>query len=236
VTGGCPGAERRAVVTGGSSGIGAAVVEALAAAGWHVVAVGRDPDRLARVVAAAGPAATSNVADLEDDAAIERLVGEVGGAPLHALVHAAGRVALGTLADAPPSDLDALWRINVRAPLALTRGLLPALRAAPGDVVFLNSGSGLRANGRWGAYAATKFALRALADALRDEERDAGVRVTSVYPGRTDTAMQRTVFAAEGRAYDARGLVPPEAVARMIRAALETERPASVPDLEVRPA
>jgi NADP-dependent 3-hydroxy acid dehydrogenase YdfG len=160
----------------------------------------------------------------------------VGPAPLHALVHAAGRVALGPFAEAPITELDALWRINVRAPVALTQALLPALRAAPGDVVFLNSGAGLRANPTWGAYAATKFALRAVADALRAEERAHGVRVTSVYPGRTDTAMQRAVFAAEGRAYDAQGLVAPGDVGRLVRAALETPRPASVPDLEVRPA
>lgn len=226
----------RAVVTGGSSGIGAAIVRSLAAAGWRVVAVGRDAQRLDSVVAAAGPAAEAFRADLEDGAALERLVDAHGRAPLHALVHAAGRVALGPVAHAPLDDLDAQWRVNVRVPFALTRALLPALRAAPGDVVFLNSGAGLRANPNWGAYAATKFALRALADAVRAEERTHGVRVTSVYPGRTDTAMQRAVFAAEGRPYRPDGLVAADDVARLVRAALETPRPASVPDVEVRPA
>lgn len=227
---------RRAVVTGGSSGIGAAIVAELAGAGWRVTAVGRDPERLAAVARAGGPGIESYVADLEDDGALARLVAAVGSAPLDALVHAAGRVALGPVAEAPIAELEALWRINVRAPAALTKALLPALRAAPGDVVFLNSSAGLRANPNWGAYAASKFALRALADALRAEERAHGLRVTSVYPGRTDTRMQRAVFAAEGRTYDATGLVAPADVARMVRAALETVRPASVPNLEVRPA
>lgn len=227
---------RRAVVTGGSSGIGAAIVVELVGAGWRVLAVGRDPERLAEVVAAAGPGAEAHVADLEDDRAVARLAAFVAREPLHACVHGAGRVALGSLAEAPVAELDAMWRINVRAPALLTRSLLPALRAGPGDVVFVNSGAGLRANPNWGGYAATKFALRALADALRAEERAHGVRVTSVYPGRTDTAMQRAVFEAEGRAYDAAGLVAPSDVARLVRAALETPRPASVPDLEVRPA
>lgn len=230
------GTELRAVVTGGSSGIGAAIVAELADAGWHVVAVGRDAARLAAVVGSAGPRAEAHVADLEDAAQLARLVAAVGSSPLHALVHAAGRVALGPVAETPMDEFDALWRINVRAAAELTQALLPALRAGPGDVVFLNSGAGLRANPNWGAYAASKFALRALADALRAEERGHGVRVTSVYPGRTDTAMQREVFAAEGRAYDAEGLVAPGDVARLVRAALETPRPASVPDLEVRPA
>jgi NADP-dependent 3-hydroxy acid dehydrogenase YdfG len=234
VTGAATGAPR-AVVTGGSSGIGAAIVVELAAAGWRVAAVGRDRARLAAVARSAGPSAEAHALDLEDDAAVARFGAALASGPVHALVHAAGRVALGTLAESSAADLDALWRINVRAPFVLTRALLPAVRAAPGDVVFLNSGAGLRANPAWGAYAASKFALRALADALRAEERGHGVRVTSVYPGRTDTPMQREVFAAEGRAYEAAGLVAPDDVARLVRAALETPRPASVPDLEVRP-
>ncbi len=89
------------------------------------------------------------------------------------------------------------------APAELTRLLLPQLRAARGHVVFVNSGAGLRANPEWGAYAASKHGLKALADALRGEEADHGVRVTSVYPGRTATPMQEKVHRQEGKEYDA---------------------------------
>ncbi len=85
----------------------------------------------------------------------------------------------------------------------LTQALLPALRAAHGTVVFVNSGAGLSANAHWAGYAASKFGLRALADALRAEEAEHGVRVSTVYPGRTATPMQQKVHEQEGRAYDA---------------------------------
>ncbi len=230
---------RLALVTGGSSGIGAAVVMTLAGSGWDVLSIGRDAERLRSVAEAAARLARgrvrSHVVDLTAARAPDELAALLGGGHLHALVHAAGVVRLATVADGDVEDLDAQWQVNTRAPYAVTRALLPALRRAPGDVVFVNSGSGLRANAGWGAYAATKFALRALADALRAEERQHGVRVTSVYPGRTDTPMQREVFAAEGRPYDAADLVPADAVADAVVAALETRRPAAVPDVEIRP-
>ncbi len=83
---------------------------------------------------------------------------------------------------------------------------MPALRAAGADtgadVVLVNSGSGLTARAGWGSYAASKFALRAFGDALRAEESGHGIRVTSVAPGRVDTAMQERVVAHEGGEYD----------------------------------
>jgi NAD(P)-dependent dehydrogenase (short-subunit alcohol dehydrogenase family) len=225
---------RRALVTGASSGIGAAVTEALTRSGWRVVAAGRDEARLAVVAAAAGEGVTTVSAELSEEGGLRRVVDLAMSAPLHAVVHAAGIVALGPVADARVDDLDRQWSINLRAPYRLTQRLLPALRATRGHVVFINSGSGRRANPGWGAYAATKFGLRALADALRAEESGHGVRVTSVYPGRTDTPMQRTVFAAEGRPYDATGLVPAGAVAEAVRLALETPPPGLVSDVEIR--
>ena len=89
--------------------------------------------------------------------------------------------------------------MNLVAPALLTRALLPALRAARGTVVFVNSGAGLAAHPQWSAYAASKFGLRALADALRAEEQEHGVRVTTVFPGRTATPMQEKVHAPGGQ-------------------------------------
>jgi len=121
---------------------------------------------------------------------------------------------------------------------------MPTLRASRGQVVFVNSGAGRRANPGWGGYAASKFALRAIADAWRAEEADRGVRFTSVYPGRTATPMQRAVFEAEGRAYDAAGrahgggvpdgVAPVGAVAEAIRQALEAPPATTWTDLDVR--
>jgi NAD(P)-dependent dehydrogenase (short-subunit alcohol dehydrogenase family) len=149
-------------------------------------------------------------------------------------VHAAGVVELGVVADL---DADA-WRsqleVNLLGPALLTRACLPALRAASGTVVFVNSGSGLHAHPQWAAYAASKFGLRALADALRGEEPD--LRVTTVYPGRTATPMQEKVHAQEGREYDASAWIRPETVADAVLGVLDLPRDATVPDLVVRPA
>lgn len=226
---------RRVLVTGASSGIGAAIVDLLADRGWQVVAGGRDGGRLAAVVERHAGQVEAVAADLTDEAGRARTVEAATAGPLHAVVHAAGVIALGPLADASADDLGWQWSVNLDAPYRLTQRLLPALRAVRGHVVFINSGAGRRANPGWGAYAATKFGLRAISDALRVEEAPNGVRVTSVYPGRTDTPMQRAVFEAEGRAYEAGGLVPATAVADVVRLALETPAPAAVSDVEVRP-
>jgi NADP-dependent 3-hydroxy acid dehydrogenase YdfG len=122
--------------------------------------------------------------------------------------------------------------VNVVAAAELTRLLLPALRAARGHVVFINSGSGLRANPDWSAYAASKHALRALADSLRAEEPE--LRVTSVYPGRTATAMQRKVRAEENGAYEPDSYLAPSSVAHVVINAMETPRDAVVTDVTVR--
>ena len=125
--------------------------------------------------------------------------------------------------------------MNLLAPVELTRLALPALRAARGTVVMVNSGAGLRAGPTWSAYAASKFGLRAFADALRQEEVDHGVRVTSVFPGRTATPMQQQVHAQEGREYDAEDWLAPATVAATIVHVLDLPADATVPDVTVNP-
>jgi len=230
------GAPRRALVTGASSGIGAACAAALAQAGWSLVLQGRDAERTEEVASRAralGAEAVTCLADLAADDDVARLAATSLERPLHALVHAAGLIELGRVADVGTAVLDAHYAVNVRAPYALTRALLPALRDARGHVVFVNSGAGRQAKAQWSAYAASKFALRALADALREEE-DA-LRVTTVYPGRTATPMQAAVRAAEGAAYAPETFVQPEAVAAQIVALLELPRPSLVSELVIRP-
>lgn len=228
-----------ALVTGASSGIGAACAEALAADGWSLVLQGRDRERtdaVARRARASLPAAAridTVLADLAHDEGVARLAEAVAGRPLHALVHAAGLIRLGTVEEVDADVLDAHLALNVRAPYALTRSLLGVLRAASGHVVFVNSGSGRQAKAGWAAYAASKFALRAIADALREEE-DA-VRVTSVYPGRTATPMQEAVRAAEGAPYEPSAFVRPEAVAAQVVALLRLAPPSLVSELSIRP-
>jgi short-subunit dehydrogenase len=103
-------------------------------------------------------------------------------------------------------------------------------------VVFVNSGAGLAAHPQWSAYAASKHGLKALADALRGEERANGVRVTSVYPGRTATPMQAKVHQQEGKEYDADRWMTAESVATTVITALDLPPGTHLTDLSVRPA
>ena len=100
----------------------------------------------------------------------------------------------------------------------------------------MNSGAGLNAHAEWSAYAASKHGLKALADSLRHEEHGNGVRVTSVYPGRTASPMQAKVHQQEGKEYDAGRWIDPESVATTILMAIDLPRDAEVNDVTVRPA
>ena len=225
------------VITGASSGIGAAIANALSEEGRTLILNGRDRaalDAVAKDVEQLGARVDVRPADLNDD---EQLIAFAADLPdeLDGLIHSAGVALLGNQADLPVADLDLQYRVNVRAPFLLTQALLPNLRAAAGLVVFVNSGAGQNAKAGWGGYAASKFALRALANALRDEESDAGLRVTSIYPGRTATPMQREVRVQEGGEFEPQNYLRPEDVARMVAQVVRLPAGATVPDLSVRP-
>ena len=228
-----------AVVTGASSGIGAAIAHALAAQGARLWLVGR---RLAALESVAqsmhGPQChRCAVADLAVDADVKALASTLlqDDAPIDILVHAAGVFEWGALESASAGDLDAQYRTNVRAPFVLTHALLPALKSRQGQVAFVNSSAGLSARANVGHYAATKHALKALADSLREEVNPAGVRVLCVFPGRTASAMQAQVHAAEARVYRPELLMQPQDVAAVTVHALTLPRRAEVTDIMIRP-
>jgi NADP-dependent 3-hydroxy acid dehydrogenase YdfG len=220
------------LITGATGGIGAAVAELLHEAGHDLILSGRSATRLDELARRLGGRTRTVVLDLSDPAGIEAALEPVGLRSLDGVVHSAGVVELGTVAEAGTADWQIQLTVNVAAPAELTRVLLPALRAARGHVVFVNSGSGLRARAGWGGYAASKHALRALADALRAEEPE--LRVTSVYPGRTASEMQRKVREQEGGAYDPAEYMSARTVATVIVNALQTPRDAVVTDVSVR--
>ncbi len=231
---------RTAVVTGASSGIGRAIALRLAQKGAFLHLVGRDEKRLretAQAAREAGGEADVHTADFEKEEDIEALAEELEKEvrAVDILVHSAGVVSLGELADAPLEDLDRHYRVNVRAPYSLTQKLLPLLQRAGGQVVFINSGAGLNARGGWSQYAMSKHALKALADALRDEVAGEGMRVLSVYPGRTHSPMQERVREMEGQDYDPDAFIQPGDVAQSLVSALELPRSADVTELVIRP-
>ncbi len=151
------------------------------------------------------------------------------------MVHAAGVVDLGPVSELSTDAWLEQLTVNLVAPAVLTRRLLPALRAARGTVVLVNSGAGLVAHPEWSAYAASKHGLRALADSLRAEEQAHGVRVTSVFPGRTATPMQQKVHEQEGKDYDPADWIRPETVAELILHVLDLPADAVLPEVVVKP-
>ena len=221
----------RVLLTGAGSGIGQALAEELHGRGDELVLVARSPAR-ADELRGRYAGAEVLVADLADPAALSQL--RLPGS-LDAVVHAAGVVELGAVTELSAAQWREQVDVNLLAPVELTRLALPGLRAARGTVVLVNSGAGLRANPTWSAYAASKFGLRAFADALRQEEAEHGVRVTTVYPGRTATPMQEKVHEQEGSDYDPGDWVRAETVAETIRMVLDLPGDATIPDVTLSP-
>ncbi|MER7863934.1 SDR family oxidoreductase [Amycolatopsis japonica] len=218
-----------ALVTGATRGIGAATARALAPT-HRLLLGGRDADALGEL-AEMLPDARPWPIDLTDDEALETATAEFG--ELDVLVHSAGVARLGTVETATDADWRANFEVNVLAVVTLTRRLLPALRASKGHVVVINSGAGQNARPGWGPYAASKFAVRAFADSLREEE--SALRVTSIYPGRTDTEMQQAIIADEGRAYEPERFLRPESVAAAVLAAVSATGDAHPTEVTLRP-
>ncbi|WP_322857288.1 SDR family oxidoreductase [Mycobacterium shigaense] len=218
-----------ALITGASGGIGSAIAAALAPTHTLLLA-GRPSDRLDAVAFRLD--ATTFPMDLTDTDAIEsgcEIVDE-----LDVLVHNAGLSIPGHVDESSIEEWRATFSVNVFGPVALTLALLPALRAARGQVIFINSGAGRNPSPGMASYSASKFALRAFADSLRGDEPQ--LRVTTVYPGRTDTDMQRELVAFEGGEYDPAGFLRPETVATVVANVVATPRDGHVHEVVLRPA
>jgi short-subunit dehydrogenase len=230
------------LVTGASSGIGAAVAARFAAQGASLTLLGRDRARLERSAARAlDGAARASVRTVRLDlarprgleGALRRLAARLP--RLDALVHAAGVFVGGPVLAARRPFHDML-QVNAYAALTVTRALLPALERARGTVVFINSAGVLRPPLPLTAqYIAAKHLLSGITEALREELNPRGVRVTNILPARTATPMQESLQALEGRSYDPEVLLQPEDVAELIACAVNLPGRAQVVDLVARP-
>lgn len=230
-----------AVVTGASSGIGRGIALRLAQDGVRLCLVGRKLDALRAV---AGQAQRSHrgahlccQADLEVEDEVDALLASlrrnVPGPDI--LVHAAGAVLPGAFEVASADKLDTQYKVNLRAPYVITQGLLPSLKNRQGQVVFVNSSAGLTARANMGQYAACRHALKALADGLREEVNPDGVRVLSLFLGRTATPGQAQLHAMEGRPYRPEWLMQVEDVSEVVALALALPRTVEVTDVTMRP-
>ena len=229
-----------AVITGASSGIGKAIALGLANQGANLCLVGRRMEALEAVGGIArstGRSVNAYRVDLSLDEDIREFVSRMKQdfGRVDILIHSAGVISQGLLEDAPTEDFDWQYKINVLAPYVLTQALLPIMRSCKGQIVFINSSAGLNARANVGQYAATKHALKAIADSFREEVNIDGLRVLSMFLGRTATPMQEAVHKMEGKAYHPDHLMQPDDVASVVINALSMPRSAEVTDISMRP-
>jgi 3-oxoacyl-[acyl-carrier protein] reductase len=192
-------ADRVAVVTGASRGIGAAVVHALLRGGARVAGIAREPDALERACAPEGlPSALPLTADVGDETSVERafdrVVEQYGRVDI--LVNAAGTLVMGPIEDLALADWEATLRTNLTGVFLCSRAAVRRMLASEpdpgglrGQIVQIVSGAGVRAWVGAGAYTASKFGVMGFSDTLREEVRGRGIRVTDILPGMVDTAM-----------------------------------------------
>jgi len=229
-----------AVITGSSSGIGKSIALGLAKQGVQLCLLGRNLEKLEVVAEMArkdSPLVKCYCIDLTKDEDIEKLQKKLkmDFEKIHMLIHSAGVISLGKLEFSSVQDFDWQYKTNVRAPFLLTKLLLAMLRSGKGQIVFINSSAGMKAGVNNGQYAATKSALKAIADSFRNELNIEEIRVLSVYPGRTATAMQKAVFKMEGKEYNPELLLQSEDVAVTVINALIMPRSAEITDIHIRP-
>ncbi len=216
------------MITGASGGLGSALADALAPTHTLLLA-GRPSPRLDAVAERLG--ATTWPMDLADPDSLAAVVEPI--VELDVLIHNAGVAYPGRVAETSVDEWRSSMAVNVIGAVALTLELLPALRAAEGHVVFINSGSGINPSPGLASYSASKFALRGFAGSLRADEPS--LRVTSIHPGRIATAMQEDLVAYEGRDYDPDQFLSPQTVARVTADAVNAPRDAHIHEVIVRP-
>jgi NADP-dependent 3-hydroxy acid dehydrogenase YdfG len=231
-------ADRFAIVTGAGGGIGRAVTLALINEGATVWAVGRTEATLAETVSSYGRLGRAYPANLTVDPEVDRLAGDAERefGRLDFLVHSAGTIEHGAIANSPTETLDLQFRSNVRMPYRVTQSLLPLLRKSPGQIVFVNSSIVLGVpRPHMSQFAASQHAVRAFADTLRQEVNPEGIRVLCVYPGRTATSRQALLYEKDQKTYQPELLLQPEDIATMIVTALALPETAEVTDISIRP-
>ena len=225
--------DRVAVVTGGSKGIGRAIVRHLARQGAHVVALGRHQETLDETrasMAEEGLSIECLVADVAlPDAvgrAVQTTVQKFG--RIDVLVNNAGMGVFRPVRDMSVEEFDAMWHTNVRGVFLMCRAVLPHMSAGGGDIINIASLAGKNALKGGAGYAATKWALRGFAQSLMLEVRDQNIRVVTIFPGSVDTA-----FSSMNKRGDK--ITQPQDVADAVLFAIGTPSRAMVSEIDIRP-
>ena len=226
--------DKVAIVSGGSRGIGRAIVRALAAEGASVVIAARDQDALARTVAELRKENLS-VEGLVADVAVEAQVTHLVQHVVHAhgrvdiLVNNAGVGVFKPVADLTVGDFDRMWGTNMRGVFLLTKAVLPhMIRTKSGQIVNIASLAGKNSFKGGAGYCATKWALRGFASSLMLEVREHNIRVMTVFPGSVETA-----FSASGK--KGNNITQPEDVADAVIFAVTAPARSMFSEIDVRP-
>ncbi len=229
---------KTAVITGATSGIGLELTMLMLRAGAKTFCIGRDFTRLETALSIQKTDVAEAVfisADFTKTSDLELLVEKLNGeSSIDILVHSAGVISLGNIEDESLESLNLQYQVNVSAPFYITGQLLPRLKKTKGQIVFVNSTTGLDSWEGVGTYAASKHALRALAVSLRKELAGEKVRVTNVYLGSVDTPMQEKVQKLRGNPYRPEKFMSAAGVASVIFSVLQTPREVTVTDITLR--
>ncbi|MFN4269172.1 MAG: SDR family oxidoreductase [Thermosynechococcus sp.] len=228
---------QQVLITGASSGIGAATAIAFAQAGFNVVLLGRSPAKLAAVhaqVVACGVEAHTFSVDFSDPAPLrsrlDEILARVG--EVHVLVNNAGIARTAPLIDQPLADWQQILNVNLTSALICSQAVLPQLRSRQcGTIVNVVSIAGRQVFPDWGAYCVSKFALMALTKTMAAEERAHGIRVIAICPGAVDTPIWDDVAGD----FDRTGMLTPEHVANTILYTTQLPQTAFVEELVVMP-
>lgn len=213
---------------------------ALARDGIDTILTGRSVDKLEEVRKDIGDCAGEircMKLDLADISSVECLAREVRESivKLDILVNCGGMYDRGSIADASIERFDEFYNTNIRGAYALTKSMLPALKEARGDIVFVNSSVVFSNAKNVGQFAATQHALLGIANSIRAEVNDDDIRVLTVYPGRTATPRQKAIFKDGELEYRPHDLLQPTDIAEIVVACLNLPATAEVTDLQIRP-
>jgi NADP-dependent 3-hydroxy acid dehydrogenase YdfG len=228
-------AYRVAVVTGATSGIGKAIVTTLRERGLTVYAVGRNETQLDELAAAYG--AIPIRADVRDTA---RIAEALAGVEVDILVNNAGILSTrAAFQEIDPAEIDAMIDINLKAPMHLTRAVLPGMVTRKrGHLIYIGSSGGRAPYPNMGAYGASKAGLSLFCDNLRCDLLGTSVRVSEIVPGRVQTALYRASI-PDGQAnavlYDGYRPIQPENIARIVGDVIDLPAYVDVARVEVFP-
>lgn len=230
---------KTALITGATSGIGKAIALLMAPKGCNLVCVGRNRKglELLKREMPENISFCSYECDMADEEKVlqvsQRIVAECG--KIDILIHSAGSITINPVITSTLEEYNSIFGLNVKAPFLITKLFLPLLKENRGQIVFINSSAIQRAIPNASLYSASKFALKGFADCLRQEVNRFGVRVISVFPGQTDTPMQKKLYENGNKKYIPENLIQSADVASLVIHGLEMPETAEVTDLYVRP-